>query len=165
MGIIKKEDVKTFLQQNVREHKQRQGETQSVLRYEDEILIIKTGTEEYMTGKANMPTRLQDVKDVLTEYAHKTQKNPYNLDLDGGANAKIQKDAVKISRNILLYEGKRVNIVAKHLNRNAVILFDVDLACQLIAEQKDKDKKAEMTTLKDKVLKMPTRAGYGVKSP
>jgi hypothetical protein len=165
MGKLEKKSIKEFLTNNVRQFKVRQGTSTQLQRYDDEILIIRTGTEEYMLGQRQMPCRLQDVKDVLVNQALTTKTNPYNMDLDGGANAKIQKDSKKITKKVLLYDGKVINICGKELNDNAVILFDIDYACAMINEEKDSKKKTLMTERKDKIIKLPNRAGYGVNSP
>ena len=125
-------------------------------RLEAEILVVREATMLYITGES-VPARLETVKD----YLRSLKGNPHGMTVDGSsADAKVQKDMLRICHKALLYQGAPVHIVGKELNRNAVIFLDIDLAAQLVAAEKDAKKKAEMQDRMTKVLHLKTREGY-----
>ena len=165
MTQLEPKTVKEFLTTHVRTFKVRQGSSAKLERYNDEYIIIRELTIEYMNAKRECPARLQDVKDVLVYHAKQVKANVHNLDLEGGANAKIQVDMKKLSKGVFLYEGHKVDIAGKELDKNAVVMFDITTAGKMIADEKDKAKQTALKQRFDRIIKLPTREGYGVNSP
>jgi len=148
--------IRQFLVDNTRQHKIRASESAINDRQQAEILVVREGTLLYMTGDTG-PVRLEDVKD----YLRSLKGNPFGVTPDGSsADAKVQKDMIRICRKALLFQGEQVNIVGKELNRNAVIFLDIDVAAKIVGAEKDAKKRAALQERMQNVLHLKTREGY-----
>jgi len=150
-----KQDLKQFLTVTRRNHKMRVSETELNSRLEREILLVVVGTEEYLKTEETLP-RLEDIKDNLRQ----VKGNPFDMDLNGGADAKIQKDMLRVCRNTLLYDGVKHEIVCKEINKNAIVYFDITIGKTIVDNEKNPDKKKVLAERMSKVLRLKTREGY-----
>jgi hypothetical protein len=150
-----KQDLRQFLTVTRRNHQMRVSETELNARLEREILLVIVGTEEYMKTEEVLP-RLEDIKDNLRA----VKGNPFDMDLSGGADAKVQKDMLRVCRNTLQYEGAKHEIVCKEINKNAIVYFDITTARAIVDTEKDPKKKTILAERMSKVLRLKTREGY-----
>jgi len=153
---LDRESIRECLLVKRRTHTLRTQETSLSDRIEKELLVVIVGTEEYLKTGETLP-RLEDVKD----YLRGIKGNPYGMDIEtGGADAKVQKDMLRVCRRKLLFKGLEHDIVCKELNKNAIVFFDITIAEKMIATEKDKTKVEQMKERMTKVLHLKTREGY-----
>jgi len=148
--------ISLYLKEHPRKHKLLNEENSINDRIKAELLVIQQATVDYLKGDLTMVVRLQTIKDYLCSI----KGNIFGMDLDGGANAQIQKDALKVCRNLLEVNGVKYDIHCKQINKNAIVFIDIASATKLITEEKDIKRKELYKERLQAVIKMPTRQGY-----
>ena len=125
------------------------------LRKQSEYLHVAANTKEFLIGKTDSILTLQEVKNILS----KENANAYGMHPKPHANAHIRVDMQSLCIKGISIEGVKKQLTAKEFG-DRVIFIDLPLARQLIADEKDKDKKAAMVTRLKAVTSLPGRDGY-----
>lgn len=128
-----------------------------------EIELVNAHTKAQITGKTTDGKiisqtdfiTLQCIKDKLLN----TEKNPFGLHPKPHANAHIQKDMRIICINGFDIDGVKQQLKCKEYG-DRVIFINPQLARELIAKEKVKDTKEEMTERLKFILTLKDRDGY-----
>ena len=150
-------EAEEFIKTKKREFSARQTQTNRFLRLKTLVNLTNKHTSMYMLNEipeGNYLT-LQDAKN----YCLKIANNPFKM-VEGEANAKICSDYHRLCIKGILVEGKKQQLNAKSLGINRVAYFNVQLARDLIAKQKDKKIKELMVERIKLINELPNREGY-----
>lgn len=150
-------EIEEFIKDKKRQFSARQTQTNRFLRLKTLVGLTNKHTSMYLLNEipeGNYLT-LQDAKNFCLKIAN----NPFDM-VEGEANAKICSDYHKLCIKGEIVEGKKQQLVAKSLSINRVAYFNVQLARELINNQKDNKIKAVMQERLKLINELPNREGY-----
>ena len=150
-------ELEEFIKTKKRDFSARQTQTNRFLRLKTLVALTNKHTSMYLLNEipeGNFLT-LQDAKN----YCLKLPNNPFEM-VEGEANAKICSDYHRLCIKGEIVEGDKQLLNAKSLGINRVAYFNVQLARQLIKEQKDSKVKTQMQERLKLINELPNREGY-----